>query len=163
MPLIIFDSTGPALSQNMFDSEAIAPRPRILRTGLRPSGGQGITLSSEGLPPMPAAGAGTIVDSAALPPAPPVPSPGDALIVINEYLQGTNVEGPLNPPAVPAPNPVPAGTLGLTGGPDGDLSVVNPAPTPNGKGYSFFIQSPENPGEVPALPPPAPPFGPVDP
>jgi hypothetical protein len=149
----------------VFDSEDLPPRPRA------PLG----TIDSAPLAPVPSVpanppgikslGTGTLapVDSEALPPAPPVPSLGDSLEVLNKALGGNPVEGPLVPPVVPAPAPIPAAPFALNGIPSGDLAVRNQWKTPGGTGPSFFIQSPENPGEVPALPPTPPTFGPVDP
>jgi hypothetical protein len=109
-----------------------------------------------------------VIDSEALPPAPPIRQPGDAEEVSAFLPNGPTIEGPLVPPVIPAPPPAPAGPLGLTGGPDGDQSVRS-GPTQLGDpGFAFYREAfppffvfnmPSNPSEVPAPPPPAPPYG----
>lgn len=126
-----------------------------------------LVFDSGNLPPRPAVGLfyGTF-DAEATPPAPP---PGlDPLSVQeleNVALHGPTVEGLPVPSTTPSAPPTPAGPFARTGGPDGDLSVVNEHPMPFvlGVGFRPVVEMAPNPPEIPRHPPPAPPFGPDDP
>ncbi len=129
-----------------------------------------LVFDSENLPPRPTARLfyGTF-DSEELPPAPPPgldPTSTQEIVPTPPILRGATVEGlpvpSTTPEAPPTPNPA-LEPFARTGGPDGDMSVVNEHAEPFifGQGFRFAFEMPPNPPETPVHPPTAPPCGPI--